>query len=129
MVLNSFILKKKKVGHLCTAAPWFLSAIGQMPRQYFVTGTFQPLNSTTEQNTKFLCLSHPQLHKPPRSCRIERPVVAEKQDFASLIGSCCTLVYSIPGNSQSFMRMAVPRSLGKPKYRVPYSGGAGKLSL
>lgn len=43
-----------------------------MPHEYFVTETFQPLNSTTDWNTKFLCLSYPQLHKPPRSCRIER---------------------------------------------------------
>lgn len=42
-----------------------------MPCAYFLTGSFQILNSTPEWNTNFLCLSHPQLHMPPTACRTD----------------------------------------------------------
>lgn len=104
-------------------------AIVQMPCAYFISGSFQILNSTTEWNTNYFCLSHPQLHMPPTACKIERMMTAKKQDFASLIGTWCLLVYSIPGSSQNFMRMAVLSCLWKPKSRVSHSAGAGKLCL
>lgn len=38
----------------------------------FVTESFQMLNSHAEWSTIFICLSHPELHMPPRDYRIGR---------------------------------------------------------